>query len=52
MGNLTVTISGRIAAITAIAFGIVILIMPEIIAILIGIYLIIVGILYFVKKSS
>lgn len=44
------TISGRVAAILAIIFGIIILVVPQIIAYLIGIFLIIIGILHFVKK--
>ena len=50
MGGITLSISGRVAAIIAIVFGIIILAVPKILAILIGIYLIIVGILHFVKK--
>ena len=46
----TLSISGRVAAIIAIVFGIIILAVPQIIAYLIGIYLIIIGILHFVKK--
>ena len=42
-------ISGLVAAIISIAFGIIILIKPAIIAYLIGIYLIIIGIIYFVQ---
>jgi len=38
-----------IAAILAIVFGIIILIKPQIIAWLIGIYLVIIGIMYFVQ---
>ena len=50
MGDFAISISGRVAAILAIIFGIIILIAPDILAILIGIYLIIIGILHFVKK--
>ena len=42
-------ISGLVAAILAIAFGIIMLIKPQIVAYLIGIYLIIIGIIYFVQ---
>ena len=42
-------ISGLVAAILAIIFGIIILIKPQIVAYLIGIYLIIIGIMYFVQ---
>jgi uncharacterized membrane protein HdeD (DUF308 family) len=42
-------ISGLVAAIISIVFGIIILIKPAILAYLIGIYLIIIGIIYFVQ---
>ena len=42
-------ISGLVTAILAIVFGIIILIKPQIIAWLIGIYLIIIGIMYLVQ---
>ena len=41
---------GLITAILAIVFGIVILIWPRVLAYLIAIYLIIVGIIYFVQR--
>jgi uncharacterized membrane protein HdeD (DUF308 family) len=44
------SISSRIAAILAIIFGIIILIFPQVLAVLIGIWLIVAGILYFVKR--
>ncbi len=50
MGDITLSITGRVAAILAIVFGILILVTPQILAYLIGIYLIIIGILHFVKK--
>jgi uncharacterized membrane protein HdeD (DUF308 family) len=43
-------ISGLVAAIIAIAFGIIMLIKPQIVAYLIGIYLIIIGIMFFVQN--
>jgi len=42
-------ISGLVVAILAIIFGIIILIKPQIVAYLIAIYLIIIGIMYFVQ---
>jgi uncharacterized membrane protein HdeD (DUF308 family) len=42
---------GRVAAILAIVFGIIIIAVPQVLAILIGIYLIIIGIFYFVKRK-
>ena len=42
-------ISGLVAAIIAIAFGIIMLIKPQIVAYLIGIYLIIIAIMYFAQ---
>ena len=44
------TITDRVAAILAIVFGIIIIAVPAIIAYLIGAYLIVIGILHFVKK--
>ena len=41
---------GMITAILAIVFGIVILIWPRVLAYLVAIYLIIVGIIYFVQR--
>jgi uncharacterized membrane protein HdeD (DUF308 family) len=43
-------VSGLVAAIIAIAFGIIMLIKPQIVAYLIGIYLIIIGIMFFVQN--
>lgn len=43
-------VSGLVAAIIAIAFGIIMLIKPQIVAYLIGIYLIIIGIIFFVQN--
>ena len=43
----TLPIAGVIAAIIAIVFGIVILVKPKVLAYLIGIYLIIIGIIFF-----
>jgi len=42
---------GRVAAIIAIVFGIIIIAVPQVLAILIGIYLIVIGIFYFVKRK-
>ena len=41
---------GRVAAILAIIFGIIIIAVPQVLSILIGVYLIIVGALYFVRQ--
>ena len=41
---------GRLVAILAIVFGIVILIVPQILAYMIGIFLIIIGVLALVRK--
>jgi uncharacterized membrane protein HdeD (DUF308 family) len=43
-------VSGLIAAIIAIAFGIIILVKPQVLAYLIGIYLIIIGVIYFLQR--
>ena len=43
----TLPIAGAIAAIIAIVFGIVILVKPKVLAYMIGIYLIIIGIIFF-----
>ena len=45
-----IIVDNRVTAILAIVFGIVILIVPQILAYMIGIFLIIVGILFFVSK--
>jgi uncharacterized membrane protein HdeD (DUF308 family) len=42
-------VSGLVAAIIAIAFGIIILVKPQVLAYLIGIYLIIIGVIYFLQ---
>ncbi|MBA7630334.1 hypothetical protein ES703_37855 [subsurface metagenome] len=47
----TMSPMGRVAAILAIVFGIIIIAAPQVLAILIGIYLIVIGILYFVKRK-
>ena len=44
------SVSNRIAAILAIIFGIIILIYPEVLAVLVGIWLIVAGVLYFAKR--
>jgi len=44
------SISNRVAAILAIVFGIIILIFPEVLSVLVGIWLIVTGILFFVKR--
>jgi uncharacterized membrane protein HdeD (DUF308 family) len=43
-------VSGLVAAIIAIAFGIIILVKPQVLAYLIGIYLIIIGVIYFLQR--
>lgn len=48
--NITVANLGLITAILAIVFGIVVLIWPRVLAYLIAIYLIIIGIIYFVQR--
>lgn len=44
------SISSRIAAILAVIFGIIILIFPQVLAVLVGIWLIVAGALYFAKR--
>jgi uncharacterized membrane protein HdeD (DUF308 family) len=43
-------ISGLVMAIIAIVFGIIILVKPQVLAYLIGIYLIIIGAIYFIQN--
>jgi hypothetical protein len=43
---------GRVAAILAIVFGIIIIAVPQVLAILIGVYLIVIGILFFVRRGK
>ena len=43
-------ISGLVTAIIAIVFGIIILVKPQVLAYLIGIYLIIIGAIYFLQR--
>ncbi len=43
-------ITGLVAAIIAIVFGIIVLIKPRVLAYLIGIYLIIFGAIYFIER--
>ena len=50
MAGGSIIIDNRVTAILAIIFGIVILIVPQILAYMIGIFLIIIGILFFVSK--
>ena len=45
-------ITGFVAAIIAIAFGIIVLVKPQVLAYLVGIYLIIIGVIYFVQRYS
>jgi uncharacterized membrane protein HdeD (DUF308 family) len=45
-----IAIPGVVAAIIAIVFGIIILVKPQVLAYLIGIYLIIIGAIYFVQQ--
>lgn len=42
--------TGLVAAIIAIVFGIIILVKPQVLAYLIGIYLIIIGAIYFIQR--
>ena len=44
------SVSGLVSAIIAIAFGIIILVKPQVLAYLIGIYLIIIGVIYFLQR--
>ena len=48
IGELSIT--GRALAILAIVFGIIVIAAPEVLAILIGVYLIVTGVLFFVKE--
>ena len=43
-------IPGLVTAIIAIVFGIIILVKPQVLAYLIGIYLIIIGAIYFIQQ--
>ena len=43
-------ITGLIAAIIAIVFGIIVLVKPQVLAYLVGIYLIIIGVIYFLQN--
>jgi uncharacterized membrane protein HdeD (DUF308 family) len=47
---LRMSISSRVAAVLAIVFGIIILVFPQVLAVLVGVWLIIAGVLYFVKR--
>ena len=49
VSNACNVIGGLVAAVLAIAFGIIMLIKPQIVACLIGIYLIIIGIMFLVQ---
>ena len=42
-------ITGIVTAIIAIAFGIIVLVKPQVLAYLVGIYLIIIGVIYFLQ---
>ena len=44
------SISGMVAAIIAIVFGIIILVKPRVLAYMIGAYLIIIGVIFFVQR--
>ena len=44
------SLGGLITAIIAIVFGVIVMIKPRVLAYLIGIYLIIVGVLFFVRN--
>jgi uncharacterized membrane protein HdeD (DUF308 family) len=50
MQIMDLTITNRVLAILAIVFGIIVMVAPVVLAYLIGVYLIIVGALYFVKE--
>ena len=43
-------VTGIVAAIIAIAFGIIVLVKPQVLASLVGIYLIIIGVIYFLLR--
>ena len=43
-------ITGLVAAIIAIAFGIIVLVKPQVLAYLVGIYLIVIGVIYFAQS--
>ena len=43
-------IPGLVAAIIAIVFGIIVMVKPQVLAYLIGIYLIIIGVIYFLQR--
>ena len=49
---MTFALSGLIPAIIAIVFGIIVMVKPQVLAYLIGIYLIIIGVLYFLNHYS
>ena len=44
--------TGFVAAIIAIVFGIIVMVKPQVLAYLIGIYLIIIGVMYFVQTYA
>jgi uncharacterized membrane protein len=45
-----VPITGLVAAIIAIVFGIVVMVKPQILAYMIGAYLIIIGVIFFIQR--
>jgi len=45
-----VPITGLVAAIIAIVFGIVVMVKPKILAYMIGAYLIIIGVIFFIQR--
>jgi uncharacterized membrane protein len=45
-----VPISGLVAAIIAIVFGIVVMVKPKILAYMVGAYLIIIGVIFFIQR--
>jgi uncharacterized membrane protein len=45
-----VPITGLVAAIIAIVFGIIVMVKPQILAYMIGAYLIIIGVIFFIQR--
>jgi uncharacterized membrane protein HdeD (DUF308 family) len=45
-----VPITGLVAAIIAIVFGIVVMVKPQILAYMVGAYLIIIGVIFFIQR--
>ena len=45
-------VPGFVAAVIAIVFGIIVMVKPQVLAYLIGIYLIIIGVIYFIQTYA